>query len=172
MGVEEQEGSTVQARNCTSGIKDHTEVQARKELVRSCIFSRRITREESVKELAEILAASTSNLIDEELGGYSQEHTGKYFIKTDATAHLFETSPRENPTDETVKSEDLPPPSAPPSPGVVTDTIANAIANYPEDTSNLSQNPTGHVITIRNMQNNFNSNQMSSSAPPQSHKRE
>merc|ERR1711862_1075512 len=96
---------------------------------------------------------------------------GKSSIKTDAkrvAASSLETSLKENLTDETIESEELSSPSAPPLPNVVTDTIATAINNHDEGTSNLSEEPTAlsHVNTIKNLWNSFNNNQNTASPSP------
>ena len=107
-------------------------IAARKELIHKNLFSRKIKREESVKELAELLAISrgrVSDDTDEEMG---QVHINDETTE-DSSAPLQEASSSED------SPSDVPEPSAPPL--TETDNIATAIFSSPDRSNTDTTNP-------------------------------
>mmetsp|Transcript_25819 Transcript_25819/g.47483 ORF Transcript_25819/g.47483 Transcript_25819/m.47483 type:complete len:319 (-) Transcript_25819:156-1112(-) len=129
-------------------------IVARKEIIEKNLFSRRIHREESVKELSQLLAISRGGVVDEELGecapaSDADPNPTSNFIKPDMTASLSESS--------------LPTASAPPSTAAAaatTDMIATAISSPPDPPSFIAppKNPLTLEPAIRNLWSNLTHN--------------
>lgn len=130
------------------------ENEARKELIEKNVFSRQIHREESVRELSNLLAIARGGVVDavdEELGecspaAASDDSNG---LSANATGPHPTPSSAEEPAASTAESS-LPPPSAPPAQAQgTTDTIATAIASQPETaTKNDAPAPGRNPITL------------------------
>jgi hypothetical protein len=117
--------------------EDHSPqaVATRKELIHKNLFSRKIHREESVRELAQLLAISRGRVTetDEEMGGCTSENSAP--IKGDDNFSLE------------VPPGDVPTPSAPPL--TQTDNISSAIrtpATATTETSTATTAPEGGFI--------------------------
>ena len=121
-----------------------SEVRDRKELIRKSLHFRRIHREESVKDLAVLLAISRGNIIDEELGCDSSfkknDDAGSECLKANLTTETEDSTP------------EFPEASAPQSPHC-TDNIAVAIQSPPMKSED--NNPSRETTTLQGVIRNI-----------------
>lgn len=98
------------ARETTVEDTSSEAVAARKELILKNLFSRKIQREESVKELAQLLAISRGRSADEELGGCATSNDS-----SDTAVNSLQS--KQNLVEDNFSTEEhcgLPTPTAPP----------------------------------------------------------
>lgn len=168
--MSERTGESTRPRggsNSASAIAD------RKELIEKNLFTRQIKREESVKELAKLLAISRGGeAVDEELGVCHAVDTDDHVVPVESadapslviekpTSNIKDVQPDVVPASATSDST-MPEPSAPPSTNeeatITVDTIATAISSPPPRRPIDSNQPTITLAPIRNLWSNLTQN--------------